>query len=761
MARGVALLLLIGGFALLADEIVIEAPARHDQALANWQIRRSDVHRAAMQVVVAEPGTPVEPALDLLTAVEDAQAQAESTIGGAVPAGAAAKMAVLEQELWRTRLLVALLDWNRTCLLLPEGREGEARSGAMRGPPAAPTPSDYYRALATTLLLTGTQPIDEAFLRDSLSRCGAAPERIDAILHQVLRQHGRGATGLRPVDRAEIAAWRSALTGPARYTLADRLWDGMRHEMRSPTSVDFDFATVMGPGAFWFSDAPTVPWLFTADGLQGGYRAGHAHFADWAEEYRWVMAISGKGDDADMTTLDGVLRTRYAREAATAWEDLFGTLRLAPVRGIGEAVDRAQTFGSDASPFIQLLNVFEQAMPLPARKTNSLWSRMTTRMSNDWARLQYELGWRNSPRAAPQTNDPSYALAQRFAPLRSFFPDDKDKAPARDRLLQTLQPIGRYLGRQQAAIEFGGRPPPPASLAMLRVQAARLPAPLRGLVQDLADDSGRALGHEQLTALTLRLDAIPSYLACQLDAPFPLNRQGSTALDWGSFLQDFAPNGRIAGIVADHADLIDTSRVPWRLRLPPGAKGTPAMRARLAWLQRATRISQAWFPTTGSTMQFTLRSLYLGDDVLQARLVIDGQSWTYAHGPTDSVTIRWPGPAGSETVDLELQGTDGRVFHRHYAGPWALLALVRDSERGAMRSASSLALRLGGAQGRWIISVTSAGPFNPLDLRLYRGLCPGRGRDDGIDLYTPMAAPSSSTSGQRMPESDADVPAAE
>ncbi|MFW1396684.1 hypothetical protein ACEV8T_23095, partial [Vibrio parahaemolyticus] len=88
-----------------------------------------------MQVVVAEPGTPVEPALDLLTAVEDAQAQAESTIGGAVPAGAAAKMAVLEQELWRTRLLVALLDWNRTCLLLPEGREGEARSGAMRGPP--------------------------------------------------------------------------------------------------------------------------------------------------------------------------------------------------------------------------------------------------------------------------------------------------------------------------------------------------------------------------------------------------------------------------------------------------------------------------------------------------------------------------------------------------------------------------------------------------------------------------------------------------
>lgn len=734
LLRGLAVLALALGALLLINDIVVETPARHDRALTEWRSRRSEVRRAAYRAALPDSSTAITPALDTMTVVEDAQAQAEATIGTSLPPRASATLAKLEGQLWRQRLLPALLGWNRACVSQAAG-------------PAVP--SDLYRALATALSFRGegvADGSDEALLRSRLAQCGASPEQSDAVLHQLARHRARDENERVAVLRDDIKAWRSALAGAAHYSLDERLWDGMREEMRPANAVDFTLSGALGPGAFWFGEAPAVSWFFTAEGLQSGFRASHRRYAAWIAEYRRVMTADGQPvdpvpSDADLAALDGALRARYVREASLAWETMFSAMHLVRSHDVGEAVDRAQTFASDASPFIQLLDVLEQQMPLPPRKVTSFWSRLAARIAGDWARVQYELGWRNSPRPAAVTTDPSYALAQRFAALRSYFPDDKGKAASRDRMIQTIQPIARYLGQQQAAAEFGGRPPAPASLKMLRVAAGRLPAPLRELMQDLAEDSGRELVHAQADTLAINMDAVPSYLSCLLDAPFPFGRHGSSELDWATFVQDFAPAGRIARILAENSSLIDTGATPWRPRLPPGSAGVQDMRARISWLQRATRIGQAWFPPEGGGLVLTMRAFHLDDDVLQARLTVDGQNWTYAHGPAAPVTIHWPGPTGSNVVEMELQRVDGQVVRRRYAGPWALLALIGDAERHAMRSPAAMLVGLGDAQGRWVISITSASAQNPLNPDLYRGLCPRRHASSEIDLFTPVGAP--------------------
>ena len=763
--------------------IAVVVPERHERALADWHARQSPVRRDAARAMLGDPWVPPSPALDLLNAIEGAQADAETTLGEPLPASARQIIAALERRLWRGSLQPALIEWNRMCLDRPATpisgdaevmRSGIPASGPVSVPGSVPgstpgsvdqpgpaRPGDLYRALAVTLSLTGQQPVNEPLLRAHFARCEATPEMLDNVLHQLARQQGGEPVPVPAPARRDIAAWRAALAGEARYTLDDRLWDGMRDELRPATAQDLDLVDALGAGAFWFESDRTIPWLFTSSGLQVGFRDGHARFADWIAEYRGVVRgefAPARPSDAELASLDGVLRARYAQEASAAWEALFDTLRLAPARSIGDAVDRAQAFGSDASPFIQLLDTLEQTMPLPPRKTVTLWSRVTTRIATDWARLQYELGWRNSPRPAPQTNDPSYVIAQHFGLLRTYFPDARGKAAARDRLLQTITPIGRYLTRQQAAVEFGGRPPSPTSMKMLKVQAGRLPPPLRRLMQDLANDSGRQLGHEQQEVLSLDLDNVPSYLACRLDAPFPLSPYGDGALDWGTFVKDFAPDGRIAQLVAAHGDVIDATRAPWRLRLPPGAAARPDLVRGIAWLQRATRVGQAWFPPGGGGLTFTFRPVLLSDDALQARLDVDGQGWTYAHGPTRSTTIRWPGPAAAETVDLTLQRIDGSVFRRHYEGPWALLTMAREARRSAMRSASSLYLEFGDARSRFGVVVNAATAPHPLNLSLYRPLCGGRGRrSSGIDLFDPVAPPAPAPSGGATDMGDADA----
>lgn len=721
LVHGLGLLAVAAAVAALALQVSWLRPADHGLALQHWRARLPEIRALAGEAAAAGAAggqAQGEQALALAAAVDGLQSTAQADTGEALPEPAAARMATLAAQLWRQRLQPGLLAWNRQCLA--------AKTPAR--PAAAPAPADLYRSLATALMLQGRLAPDEAGLRSALLACDATPEQADAAAHlllQAARLPAAMATTTAGADGpgSDTAAWRTQLRGAAHWSLEERVWQGLSHEVGPADAHDFELAGALGPAASWFAAGPSVPWLYTGEGLRLGYHAATGRYEAWAREYAAVMDEPQALPRHELEALADRLRVRYVREAAAAWEGLFDRTTLAPVQGLAEAAERAQVFGSDTSPFIQLLDVLEQRMPLPPRKNLSLWWRLRQRAAQDWARLQYELGWRSTPRAPLPLNDPAFALAQNFGLLRSYFADVQGKSPARERLLQTIQALGRYLTQKQAAEEFGSRTPPSTSLSMLRVQAQRLPAPLRQLVNAIAVSTGQQVHQEQAQKLALDLEAIDTWRACRLDPSFPLRWDATAELPWESFVEDLSPQGRVARTVEASAELIDTSGRQWRLRLPQQVQADARTTAELQWLQRATRLTRAWFPGGPAGLELRLQPLFLDSSLLEARLMVGGQEWRYSHGAVTETAVRWPGPSGSREVELELRPVLGPPVLRRYSGPWALLQLAREARVQTGADPSQLVLELGAEGAALRLGVTASGEFNPLDARLYAALC--------------------------------------
>lgn len=754
LARGLVLSGAIVGVLALALQLSWWRAGDHALALARWRAGLPEVALRAEAAARADAPRRGPTALELLDALEGLQATARHETAEALPDAAAARLRDLETRLWRERLRPGLLAWERACL--------DARKPV--------PPADLYDGLVAALMLQGRLAAEETVLRDVLLPCGATVEQADAAVRQLRRLGGpAGPADIAPGDDP-VAAWRVRLRGDARWTLEERVWHGIATRSGPADARDFDLGQALGPAATWFRPGAAVPWLHTAEGLRLGYRPALDRHAAWAAEYAAVMDEPPPRSRVELEALADRLRVRYVQETTSAWERLFAGTTLAPVRDLAEAAERAQVFGGDTSPFIQLLDVLEQHMPLPPRRDPGLWSRLRQRAARDGARLQYELGWRGSPRPPAPTGDPAFSMAQHFGLLRGYFPDLQGRSPARDGLLQTIQGVGRFLIQKQVAEESGGRAPPGASLGLLRVQAQRLPSPLRQLVTDLAVSSGRQVQQAQSDRLALDLDAIGAWRACRLDPPFPLQPDAASELGWEDFAEDFAPQGRVARAIEASGELIDGSTRPWRPRSSTPGEASVRATAQVRWLERAARLTRAWFPGPAGGLQLTLRPVFLGGRLLEVRLLVGGQSWSYAHGAVVETPLRWPGVAGGRDIEIEFLRVDGERIHRRYTGPWALLRLARDARVEATASPARLVLgfdgggRAPGAPGAGHrgtgdegddgdalrLEVTSNGDANPLDPLLYQGLCappapprrPARGRPAAALTAAPGLRPS-------------------
>ncbi|MGH8294296.1 MAG: type VI secretion system membrane subunit TssM, partial [Steroidobacteraceae bacterium] len=280
------------------------------------------------------------------------------------------------------------------------------------------------------------------------------------------------------------------------------------------------------------------------------------------------------------------------------------------------------------------------------------------------------------PQGAPP---PGTRVTQYFAPIRQLVSGPPGQAPIDQMLAALAQQYQRLLATgsgvgQQSALDPQAQAATRNARQSLALLARQLPAPLDNLVTEVSVRTASIVGSEARGELD-RLYATQVVRDCTdlVGGRYPLNPSSPTDAALADFAHVFGPGGVFDSFFRDHlAQLVDTSRSPWRWRA--GAEAGSA--ALLRQFERAQRIREVYFGSGSQLPQvrFNMSADTLDPTVTAFRLSIDGQSFQYAHGPVRSMSMQWPGTSGQAA--FEFDSPAGPIPGPAFQGPWSWFRLL-------------------------------------------------------------------------------------
>jgi type VI secretion system protein ImpL len=267
----------------------------------------------------------------------------------------------------------------------------------------------------------------------------------------------------------------------------------------------------------------------------------------------------------------------------------------------------------------------------------------------------------------------------RFVGLRQLVsvPPGGNKPPLDD-TLALIAEVNVLLNAVETALKGGAVPPASPVPNKVKAEAARMPQPLRSMLDNLSQSSAQLsqgmvrqnLAHEVRSQ-------VGEFCQQAIAGRYPLDRNATRDATQADFAALFGPGGKIDQLFQQKlAPYVDTTTRPWKFRTVEGAPlGTDA--GALPQFQRAAAIRETFFPSGNTpSLRLDFKPVEMDSSITQFVLDIDGQVVRYAHGPQIPVSVQWPGPRGSSQTRVQISppsasGTSGMVNE----GPWALFRL--------------------------------------------------------------------------------------
>ena len=573
----------------------------------------------------------------------------------------------------------------------------------------------------------------------------ASQQELLAHFRQLLE--GRVRVSPFPRDDTLIAKARAQL---GRYTPAKRIYGQLKGSIaeRLGANADFTLVNAVGPDAkvvfSRISQRPLdegVPALFTRE----GYRALQERLNDkrllLQLDETWVL---GRGDRAATTKAVDLLderlltdiRIAYLTEYRTSWDVFLADLRLVPTSNLGESIQVLRILSQPDSPMTRLIRVVsdettlsetgKQTAGIADKATEVVKEQANTAMSRIFGSSQARIEM--SPDQYKSGKIEQVYVDAYFQPWRRLA-----ASPAQggqDVIKPLLAEAYTSMVATEAAQRSGNMPPPNDTNNKLRAEAARLPIPLRGMIESLATSSSAQVASVTRGTIGSQLDAtVGDFCRKAIAGRYPFNRGSPKDVHPDDFGRMFAAGGLMDDFFQKNlASLVDISTRPWSFK--KGSDGTPVgTSASLVAFERAAVIRDALFRAGGRTPQLRIeiKPLEMDPSITQMTLDVDGQVVRYTHGPQASTTVVWPGPRGNNLVSLQLTPQQAGGSGTKFEGPWALHRFF-DSTR---MTASSVPERFNAeinVDGRRVTLEINAGSvLNPLRLReLESFACPAR-----------------------------------
>ena len=517
----------------------------------------------------------------------------------------------------------------------------------------------------------------------------------DAVLQQALASHLQallsqpGALRALPVDGERVEQARSTLRGA---DLSALVYSSLKLSMQDQddASARLDKALGLLGDAFRRRSGAALaePWpaLYTqpvfAAQVDGGIEEQVERFL--ADE--WVLG-SGAGDTLARARVVQQVTALYEQDYIQAWDALLGDLQLAPSADLEQASLVAAKLSGPGSPLRLLLELVRRhttdmrrgpegegddaAEALAGKAAEAAKARAMQAATRNRA-LQAVLGGGGA--ATAPTAEPGDAVAAHFAALNQLTEGAAGSTPL-DRVLGALEGLGQTLLGASGGLE-GGQPTP--QLLATRQLAAQLPAPVSSWLASLTGASESLVASSTRDALADRArEAIGGDCQHYIGGRYPFAPSASAEIPLQDFGELFARGGRFDRLFNESlAQLIDTSRSPWRWREGPGiTPGPPGLPVRM---EVADRIRRAYFRDGAMPeVRFNLRPAKLSGPIAKVVVEVDGQSYTSTGGAERAIAMQWPGPTPGQ-ASLTVYDAGGVELGRIARdGEWALFRLLQ------------------------------------------------------------------------------------
>ncbi len=559
-------------------------------------------------------------------------------------------------------------------------------------------PETQYEALKAYLMLHDPEHFDAETLKAHVEadldsqRRELTPEQraqLSAHLDALLSQ---GAV-VSPIERDKdiVAATRARL---ASMTLPQRIYNRMRYRGFGQEFPEFSIVRASGNNAALVftraSGAPLsqgVPGMFTRD----GYHRGFQHQVDdiarqLADEQGWVLGSSEPRQDVATVVRGGrtpadEARRLYLEDYAATWEGFIADIRLQPMTSLAQSVQMSRLLSAPDSPLPLLMRALSRETTLVGGE--SVVDKAGEKAAGVVRKSRDKIADLLSSKPAGAASGepaPERVVDDRFSSLRFLVatPAGGGKSPLDD-TLGLISEVNVLLNAVATAIQGGSAPPPSPLPNRVKSEAARMPQPLRAMLDNLSQSSATV---SQLMVRQNLGQEVRSQIGefCQqaVAGRYPVDRTSTRDATPADFALLFGPGGKIDQLFQQRlAPYVDTSTRPWKFR---PVEGTPlgADGGSLPQFQRAATIRETFFPA-GNTPSFKLdfKPIEMDASLTQFILDVDGQVVRYAHGPQIPSSVQWPGPRGSQQVRVQVSppssgaGASGMVTD----GPWALFRL--------------------------------------------------------------------------------------
>lgn len=615
-------------------------------------------------------------------------------------------------------------------------------------------PEFLYEATRVYLMLGGQGPLDPALVKEWMTYdwqaqySGAA----DLALVAGLQRHLEAllAQPLPPVslDDALIARARTTFS---RVPMAARAYSRIKPSAAAQGLPPWRPSDVLGPaGVRVFTRASGrklnegIPGFLTVDGFHKVLLPALVDATHEVAAESWVLGQKAPVLDADQQrALAEQVVKLYQDDYAKAWDALLQDLEIVPLRSVPQAAQDLYILGAPNSPMKVLLTAIARQLTLsepPKPTKEEAAAAAGTKELEKGAREKVTAAIPNlakpsfsillgGQRGAAPVLPPGHDIDERYKPLRDLV--DTSAGASIDQVLKVLNDLQQQLAKMAAA--GTGAPAAPIgtdpSLA-LKAEAQRQPQPLSRWLTKMGESSTALRGggvHQQIVAAYNGAGGPGSLCPLAVNGRFPFVAGSSLETPLDDFAKLFAPGGLLDGFFNTQLrPWIDTTGKSW---LPQSVDGIPAplSPADVLQFQRAAVIRDLFF-ASGSTIavRFDITPVQLDGGASQVSLELDGTSILYAHGPSRSTQINWPGPNGMRNVRLVFDppspGTTGVLSE---TGPWAMFRLFGHAtlQQGDSPERYTLSFALGDRSATFELRAGSVlNPFAPGVLQDFR--CP-------------------------------------
>jgi len=487
------------------------------------------------------------------------------------------------------------------------------------------------------------------------------------------------------IDQQLIQSVRALL---ASYSLEQRIYSRLKRMQFAGDVQAFSVATAAGPSAPLVLQRASGKPL--TEGVSGTFtKAGYSRrfqielekvTAVLLAEEPWVLGLGGsasKGLASQGAVADRV-RTLYLGEYAKQWEDLLADIRIVRGDSIEKNIQIARILSGADSPLAQFLRavVNEVTLVTPeAQKT--VVDKAAESVNKTRKSLEAVLG-SPAPTAPVAAGKPIESLVDdRFIALRRLVQGSGSGPAPLDEALKLFNDVYVHLNAVDTAVKSRSTPPPAEAANRIKAEAARLPEPMRSMLETISQTGNAQAQGAQRANLSMDLGPVSGFCTTAVAGRYPLTANATREVLPEDFGELFGPGGKMDQFFTQRlATLVDTGVTPWRYR--PQGEGAALSAPALKEFERANRIKEVFFRGGARTpgLRLDFRPVEMDAGITQFILDVDGQLVKYAHGPVVPTSVQWPGQRGSGQVRLQVSpaspnGESGFVID----GPWALYRL--------------------------------------------------------------------------------------